>query len=76
MQVTNDLGKSSFDHVEVVKWECEVWEESEEIEMASIECSFKKFGCEEGERNKATVWCNTRYSEGFLIGKSLNEFEC
>lgn len=30
-------------------------EESEEIEMASIECSFKKFGCEGGERNKATV---------------------
>lgn len=49
MEVTNDLGKSSFDHVKFVEWEFEVWEEKEEMEMASIEDSFEKFGWEEGE---------------------------
>lgn len=48
MEVTNDLGKSSFDHMEVVESEREVWEESEEME--SIEHPSVTFGWEEGEK--------------------------
>lgn len=33
MEATSDLGKSSFDHAEVAEWECEAWEENEEINV-------------------------------------------
>lgn len=51
-------------------------EESEEMEMASIKHSFEKFGCERGEKIQQKFDAKIGYSEGFLIGRRLSEFEC